>query len=95
MNSETPSMPNLRGEIAASCHAVEGPFRDPELRDGETSVYRGSIRGVVAGAGTLRIEAAPDAYLQRIEMRLRDTLTYTLELRAGSATSECCIGAAS
>ena len=60
---------------------MEGLFRDPEIPDGETSSYRGSIRGAVAGAGTLRVEASPDAYVQHIVMRARDELEYTLELR--------------
>jgi hypothetical protein len=51
---------------------VDGPFRDPEIPDGETSVYRGSIRGALSGHGTMRVEAAPDAYVQRLEMHIRD-----------------------
>ena len=60
---------------------MEAQFRDPEILDGETCVYRGSIRGVLAGQGTVRVEAAPEAYVQHLEMCLHDTLSYTLELR--------------
>lgn len=71
---------------------MEGPFRDPEIPAGETCTYRGSIHGAAAGEGTLRIEVEPDAYLQRLEMRLQDTLDYDLELRfarsAGSIHAE-------
>ena len=60
---------------------MESLFRDPEIADGETCAYRGSIRGVPTGEGTVRVEARPDAYVQHLEMRLHDTLSYTLALR--------------
>jgi hypothetical protein len=60
---------------------VEGPFRDPQIPDGETSRYRGSIRGQPQGEGSVRVQASADAYVQHLNMRLLDTLDYALELR--------------
>jgi hypothetical protein len=60
---------------------MDGPLSDPNIADGETAVYRGSVKGEVAGEGTLRVEASPDAYVQHIEMRVLDELDYTLALR--------------
>jgi hypothetical protein len=60
---------------------MEGPFRDPGIPDGETAVYRGTLRGKPAGEGTLVVEARDDAYVQRISMQLLDELAYELEMR--------------
>lgn len=60
---------------------MDGPLRDPGLPDGETSVYRGSVKGEPAGRGTLRVEATRDAYVQRVEMQVLGELDYALELR--------------
>ncbi|MEJ7787382.1 MAG: hypothetical protein WKF96_21470 [Solirubrobacteraceae bacterium] len=61
--------------------AIDGPFIDPGIPDGETSVYRGSVKGEIVGEGTLRVEAAADAYVQRIDMLALEELDYALELR--------------
>lgn len=59
---------------------MEGPFLDPGIPDGETSRYRGSVRGRPAGEGTLTVEASDAGYVQRATMRVLDELDYELEI---------------
>lgn len=43
---------------------MDAALRDPQIPDGERTVYRGSVRSSEVGAGTLTVEAREDAYLQ-------------------------------
>ena len=58
----------------------EAALRDPDIPDGERTAYRGSIRGSEVGIGTLAVERADDAYLQRLEMTIEKEARYSLEM---------------
>ena len=60
--------------------AADGPFRDPNIPDGERTAYRGTIDGRPAGQGQLHVHATAESYRQRIEMELLDGYRSELEL---------------
>lgn len=63
---------------------VEGPFRDPEIPDGEESTFRGLIAGEENGTGRLRVERVErdgrPYYRQLLSMRILGEAEYEGEL---------------
>jgi len=59
--------------------AVDSPFRDPGIPDGERGVYRGTIDRRVVGEGWLTVEAAPERYVQRVRMDIEGAFRSELE----------------
>jgi hypothetical protein len=49
---------------------IDAPFRDPQIPDGERTVYRGTIDGADVGTGELHVEAGEDGYAVRLESRI-------------------------
>lgn len=60
--------------------AVDPPFSDPGIPDGETIAYRGTIDGSDVGRGSVRVEAGDDAYAVRLEMAIRDGFDQRVEI---------------
>ncbi|MEA2473523.1 MAG: hypothetical protein QOE06_1438 [Thermoleophilaceae bacterium] len=58
----------------------DAPFRDPGVHDGERTAYRGIIDGRVVGGGELRVEAAPERYVQRVSAELEEGYVLDLEM---------------
>ena len=55
---------------------MEGAFSDPDIPDGEETVYRGLVGGESAGGGTNRISHVPGGYRQTLSMSVRDDAVY-------------------
>jgi Protein of unknown function (DUF3108) len=60
---------------------MDGPFRDPEIPDGETTAYRGLVSGRPAGEGRMVVEASPGAYVQRLRSDIGGMVHGELEMR--------------
>jgi len=75
---------------------MEGPFKDPEIPDGERTVYHGLVGGDPAGTGVLVIERASDGsrrlYRQSLAIGVGGETEYQLEMtfrrRAGTIHAE-------
>jgi hypothetical protein len=63
---------------------VEGPFRDPDVPDGEETDYRGLLAGEEAGAGTMRVERLEldghPFYRQLLSLRVQGEAEYEAEI---------------
>jgi hypothetical protein len=53
---------------------LDPPFKDPQIPDGERTVYRGTIDGDDVGTGELRIDATDERYVAQLDSRI---LTHT------------------
>ena len=64
---------------------IDPPFSDPEVPDGERTVYRGTISGTDVGSGDLGIEATDETYVARVGMRILDAYRQDVEIRFSRA----------
>ena len=59
---------------------LDPAFRDPQIPDGESTAYAGTIAGREAGTGRLAIEARDELYAARLETRILGDFNQTIEM---------------
>jgi hypothetical protein len=60
---------------------IDPPFSDPQIPDGERTVYRGTISDEEVGTGALHVEASDDAYLARLDAQILGDFNLDVEMR--------------
>lgn len=59
---------------------LDPPFNDPQIPDGERTIYRGTIAGREVGTGELAMEATESTYTARLETHILDGFNQTIEI---------------
>lgn len=60
---------------------LDPPFSDPQIPNGERTVYRGQVSGQEAGTGELVVETADDAYEVRLSSSILGDFNQRIEMR--------------